>query len=384
MPDLPELDQRLNSFNPELRAAALDAAAAKLSSPNPEGYQEPPPPRGEGSQVFNLHCHSFFSYNGYGYSPSALAVIAGMYNWRAVGLVDFDVLDGVDEFLAATRKLNIRAVAGMETRVFIPELADVEINSPGEPGIAYHLGVGFLSTAVPEKERAFAAELRKKAADRTRTVVKRVNEFLPEIALDFDAVARRFTPNGNVTERHVCAAYREAAEKRFSESELVAYWTEKIGSFDPDPVKLEASIRSRLMKKGGPGYVTPTPESFPTLAEMNDFIRGCGAVPVPAWLNGLSAGESDPGALLDLHLRYGARGVTLIPDRNWRAADATKAARLTAALDRFVAAAEARALSLLAGTEMNAPGQLLADDFTVPALAKHLKTFIAGADAFTR
>ena len=174
MPDLPELDQRLNSFNPELRAAALDAAAAKLSSPNPEGYQEPPPPRGEGSQVFNLHCHSFFSYNGYGYSPSALAVIAGMYNWRAVGLVDFDVLDGVDEFLAATRKLNIRAVAGMETRVFIPELADVEINSPGEPGIAYHLGVGFLSTAVPEKERAFAAELRKKAADRTRTVVKRL------------------------------------------------------------------------------------------------------------------------------------------------------------------------------------------------------------------
>ena len=41
-------------------------------------------------------------------------------------------------------------------------------------------------------------------------------------------------------------------------------------------------------------------------------------------------------------------------------------------------------IPLLAGTEMNAPGQLIADDFTVPALLKHLDVFIAGADEFAK
>ena len=138
------------------------------------------------------------------------------------------------------------------------------------------------------------------------------------------------------------------------------------------------------MKRGGAGYVAPTPESFPTLEEMNKFIINCGAAPTLAWLNGLSAGEADPEALLELHVRYGAGAVTIIPDRNWRAADAEKGARLTAALDKFLAACAKFKLPVLAGTEMNAPGQLLADDFTVPALAKHYSQLAEGADAFSR
>ncbi|MBR2372691.1 MAG: hypothetical protein IKA87_00505, partial [Lentisphaeria bacterium] len=80
----------------------------------------------------------------------------------------------------------------------------------------------------------------------------------------------------------------------------------------------------------------------------------------------------------------GAGAVTIIPDRNWRAADAEKSAKLTAAMDKFLAACTKFKLPVLAGTEMNAPGQLLADDFTVPALAKHYSQLAAGADAFTR
>lgn len=359
-----EQDTRLNSFDlPERTKALRDFYLS--------------------SCTFNMHCHSFYSYNGYGYSPSKLIQLARQQNWRAVGLVDFDVLDGVDEFLSAAAFCGVRAVAGMETRVFIPELADVEINSPGEPGIAYHLGMGFNASEVPADRRNFAAMLRDKANHRTRQIVVAVNSLLTEISLDFDAVASRFTPAGNVTERHVCTAYRMQAEARFSGSELAAYWQSKIGSFDPDPVKLEALIRAKTMKKGGVGYQAPDPQSFPTLREMNDFILGCGARPVMAWLNGLSAGEGDPGRLLDLHRSYGAVAATLIPDRNWRAADPAKSARLTAELDRFIAAAQERGMPLLAGTEMNAPGQLLADDFSVPALRQHLECFIAGADAFT-
>ena len=359
------LDPALNSFDTAVRNAALKAALPGMTS-------------------FNMHCHSFYSYNGYGYSPSYLVALAKKLNWRAVGLVDFDVLDGVDEFLAAAKLYNVRAVAGMETRVFVKDLADAEINSPGEPGIAYHLGCGFKSSEVPAKAKAFAAELKNKANARTRSVVEAVNTVLTEIALDFDAVAKEYTPMGNVTERHVCTAYRTAAEKIMQGEKLAAYWQEKIGTFEADAVKLEGLIRSKLMKKGGVGYINPDPSSFPALEEMNQFILDCGAVPTVAWLNGLSKGESDPGKLLDMHLKYGAKAITLIPDRNWNFPDPEKRAKMAAELDRFIAAAVERDMPILAGTEMNAPGQKLADDFSVPELAKHLDIFIAGADALAR
>lgn len=358
------LDEKLNSFDPAVRKEAFEKAVAEMN-------------------LFNLHCHSFYSYNGYGYSPSYLVALAKEQNWRAVGLVDFDVLDGVDEFLTAAKQMGVRATAGMETRVFIPELAAVEINSPGEPGIAYHLGCGFGSSEVPEKAKAFANSLRAKANARTRNVVEAVNGFLSEIALDFDAVAKEFTPKGNVTERHVCQAYRMKAEKLLGAG-AGNYWQDKLGSFEADPVKLEALIRSKTMKKGGVGYMNPDPASFPTLEEMNKFILDCGAVPTVAWLNGLSGGEADPGRLLDLHMKYGARAITLIPDRNWNYADPAKRAKMAGELDRFIAAAQERDLPILAGTEMNAPGQKLVDDFSVPELAKHLNTFIAGADALAK
>lgn len=359
------IDKQLNSFDAATRKAALEMVRKDFCA-------------------FNMHCHSFYSYNGYGYSPSKLVALAKELNWRGIMLVDFDVLDGVDEFLAAARYLGVKAAAGMETRVFVPEFADKEINSPGEPGIAYHLGCGFTSSSVPESQKAFAARLREGAANRTRILVEKVNTLLKEIAIDYNSVAKELTPAGNVTERHVCCAYRVAAENKFSGAELAAYWQDKIGCFEENPVKMEALIRSKTMKSGGVGYVKADPESFPTLEEMNNFTKACGATPTIAWLNGLSAGENDVEALLDLHQKYGAGAVTLIPDRNWRAADESKSAKLVAELDRFVAACAARKLPLLAGTEMNAPGQLLNDDYTIAQLVKHLDIFCAGVDAFAK
>ena len=354
--------KNLNSFDPADRAKALAECASCFDS-------------------FNLHCHSFYSYNGYGYSPEMLVALAAFFRWRGVGLVDFDVLDGVDEFLAAAQKFDVNAVCGMETRVYCPELADAVISSPGEPGITYHLGFGFKSSQVPEAQRAFASELRRKACERTRGILERVNQVLPEIALDFDAVAKTFTPRGNVTERHLCAAYRAKAEERFADAgERAAFWTEKLGKVDADPVALEALIRSKTMKKGGVGYMEPKPENFPTLKEMNAFVAGCGAVPTLAWLNGLSDGEADPDALLDLHQSCGTKAATIIPDRNWRSSDPEKKAQLLAALDKFMKACAKRRIPVLAGTELNAPGQLLCDDYTIPELFPYREQLLAGCE----
>ena len=380
--DIKNLEARLNDFDPSVRKAALLEAEAAFENGTIEAAAV--------TSAHNMHCHSFFSYNGYGYSPSYVVYLAKKMGFYAVGLVDFDVLDGVDEFIEALNLLGVRGCCGMETRAFIPELADKEINSPGEPGVAYHLGCGFTSGKVPAEQQAFAEMLRRNANNRTRKVVELVNGYLAPAVIDFDAVAKRYTPFGNVTERHVCSAYRDAAAAAFPEkSDCARFWSEKLNIAEDEalklldnPVKLEGMIRSKTMKSGGVGYVKPSPESFPTLEDMNKFIIGCGAVPTLAWLNGLSAGENALDELIKLHKKYGTKAATLIPARNVAGSSPEKTAALQAELDRFVGACVENDLPMLAGTEMNAPGQLLVDDFDDPALNKHLAALLKGVDSF--
>ncbi len=377
--ELTALETELNSMNPQLRASALsqlnDLRLAKKVALQDSGDRH------------NLHCHTIYSYNGYNYSPGYIAWLSCKSGWFAAGIVDFDVLDAVDEFLKASKLLNIRATCGMETRAFIKELADKEINSPGEPGVAYHMGVGFISSEVPAAEAAFAASLKQTAAERTRHIVKLVNPFLAPASLDFEKDAAALTPCGNVTERHVCYAYRLKAEEVFPDKDARAkFWSEKLScsledaaKLVADPVKLEAQIRAKTMKKGGAGYVQANPQSFPALADMNNFVAACGAIPCIAWLNGDSPGEADPAALLDLHIQYGAAMLNIVPDRNWNFSDAAVRAKRIAELNKIIDAAIERNMPVIVGTEMNAPGLKLVDDFASEALAPHVKTFVDGA-----
>jgi hypothetical protein len=377
--EIENLESDLNSFDPELREKSLSKLRdfAKweniLSAPRELPY--------------NLHCHTFCSYNGYGYSPSYIAWLACQNLWFAAGIVDFDVLDGVDEFLNAAKKLNVRAACGLETRAYVADLAEDEINSPGEPGVAYHMGVGFTASKLPAEQQQFLDNLKAKAVARTRNIVKLVNTHLSPVELDFEQDAASLTPFGNVTERHACTAYREKAEKIFpNDDERAVYWAGKLSidlhvaaALVNNPVKLEGTIRSKTMKSGGVGYVKASPDSFPALQDMNDFTLACGAIPCIAWLDGMSSGEKDPDRLLDMHISHGAALLTIIPDRNWNFSDPAVKAAKTKCLDAVIAAAGKRDMPIIVGTEMNAPGQKLIDDFGCDALKKHNAAFVDGA-----
>ncbi|MCP3966452.1 MAG: hypothetical protein GY750_17785 [Lentisphaerae bacterium] len=343
--------------------------------------------QGEQVDSHNLHCHTFCSYNGYGFSPTYIAWLAAKKGWFAAGIVDFDVLDAVNEFLDAASRFNIRAVCGIETRVFVGDMAEDGINSPGEPGVAYHMGVGFANSDLPADQQVFLKNLKQKAAERTFGIVERVNTFLSPVKLNIEKDLLSLTPCGNATERHACTAYRKKAEQLITdEAERNAFWAKKLdiplenaSSIVSDPVKLEATIRSKTMKRGGVGYVQPDPKSFPALEEMNAFVAANGAIPTVAWLDGSSSGESDPGKLLDLHIAKGGALLNIIPDRNWNFSDQAVKAEKVACLNAIMEAAAQRDMPVVVGTEMNAPGQKLADDFETDALAPHTAEFVKGA-----
>lgn len=377
--NIAELEESLKSFDLSKRAAALGQLSKMLSSGEVAA-------KSTGATV-NLHCHTFFSYNGYGMSPASVAWWMRREGIFAAGLVDFDVLDGVEEFLKGCAALGLRGMAGMETRVSIPELLDKVINSPGEPGISYHVGFGFASATVPTSHASFLRRLREGAAARTKSIVDKVNAFLSPAVLDYEKDLLTLTPAGNATERHVCAAYDAKARKLFTDkAELARFWSSKLGidvavaeKLCADPVKLQGEIRSKTMKAGGPGYVLPKPESFPPLKEMNEFILACGAIPLITWLNGESAGENDVDRLFDIHEKHGAVAANIIPDRNHNFKDPEVRQKKVHELNRFIKACKDRDLPIFVGTEMNAPGLKMVDDFDSDALKPHMKDFIDAA-----
>ena len=301
-----------------------------------------------------------------------------------MALVDFDVLDGVDEFLEACALLGLRAGAGMETRVFVPEFAEDEINSPGEPGVAYQIGVGFVSST--PRDAALLDTLKRIAQQRTRSVLEKVNTLLAEIALDYEADVLPLTPRANPTERHLCAAYDAKARERFGDrTALVAYWAGKLGldrnaaeKALESPPTFQGVLRAKTMKAGGVGYIQAKGEDFPALIEVNRFVLANGAIPTFAFLDGTSPGEQRMDDLLDVMIDSGVAAVNIIPDRNWNIADADVKATKLKNLDDFIRRAQARHLPIIVGTEMNAHGQRFVDDFDAPELKPYYQAFAEG------
>ena len=167
--------------------------------------------------------------------------------------------------------------------------------------------------------------MRRGAAERNREMVARINAHLDPVKIDYDRDVLPLTPAGNATERHILVAYDVAARARYPERErLVAFWAGKLGV---EPAKVAPTlgdaprpnelVRSRLMKRGGVGYVQPGAESFPPLQKVNEAIIACGAVPLAAYLDGASDGEQRLAELLELQIRQGVAGINIVPDRNW-------------------------------------------------------------------
>lgn len=367
-----QLEQALNHFDPVVRRTALKQLL--------ENHPEPPVWRG----VANMHCHTFFSFNAYGYSPTGLAWLARREGIDLMGIVDFDVLDAVSEFLDACDQVGVRGSAGIETRVYAPEFAQREINSPGEPGVLYHMAIGFTETDVPPPAQAIIDELRGQAAARNRALVARVNAYLHPVVIDYDADVLPLTPAGNATERHIVVAYIQAAKRMLGQT--TAFWAERlcmdaaaVEKAMQDNASFQNLVRSKLMKRGGPGYVQPDAGDFPRVERLHELAQHCRALPCAAWLDGLSEGEQAMEELLTLLVSKGVVALNIVPERNWNLPDPDLAALKRQKLYEVVELAKQFDLPLNVGTEMNSFGQPIVDNFDAPALAPVRDAFLDGA-----
>jgi len=338
----------------------------------------------------NLHLHTFHSYNYNNWSPSRVIFEGWRTGLEYVGTVDFDTLAGLEETLHAGRLLGMRATGGFESRVFIPEMKEIVVNSPKEPGIYYLCGKGFRKNPDERSEAGrFFLSMRETAQRRNRQVVDRLNSFLKEVAVDYGKDILPLTPSGNPTERHMMEAYLKKSEEILGEG-IDRFWADILGLTEEDAgsrrngniADFRELMRKKLIKHGGPGYVPPERKNFPLLDETVRMIESAGGVPTGTWLDGTSPGEENPGDLVDFLRSKGIRAVTVIPDRNCNVSDREEKEKKVGNLDRFIRTCKRSKMPVVCGTEMNKDGQPFVDDFTNPAIARHLSFFLSSASVF--
>ncbi|MBN2301773.1 MAG: hypothetical protein JXN60_04575 [Lentisphaerae bacterium] len=377
MKSLEQLVSDLNSFDPLVRKNALRLLADSRAAAFPvEGVN------------LNMHFHSFFSYNAKSYSPSRIVWEAKNVGLFAAGLCDFDVLDGLEEFLDAGRMLELRVAVALETRVYLEEYADVEISSPGEPGVTYIMGAGFARELVGgSKQAAGLADYKIRAGQRNKALIDRINARLPTIALDYEKDVLPLTPAGGATERHIVTAYiNKARTVAKNAEEFISLWSSVLGENSTNMEKLmanqpafEEAVRKKLAKRGGLGYIQPSIGAFPPAQDFIDWVLSCDAIPMITWLDGTSDGEKDGCAMLECMRDKGAAALNIIPDRNWNVSDPKEAARKVSLLDDIVTTAESMDLPINIGTEMNKQGLPFVDSLTCKALQPYRDTFTRGA-----
>lgn len=368
-----DLEQQLNNFDIDERKAAL----VELSQLAQNDKIRLPKPKPE----VNLHFHTFFSYNAKNWSPSRIAWEAKKYGLEVAGIVDFDVLEGMPEFLEAGELLGLKTVAGLESRVYVSEYSDKVINSPNEPGILYFMGHGCIRRGVDDRLYILARK-------RNIEVMQRINAYLGDVSLDYDRDVLPLTPSGNATERHLLLAYDRKAIEVHGEN-TAKFWADVLDMPEPKVKELMSNtpvfhekLRSKLIKFGGVGYVQPESGSFPSLELVIEMIKSIGAIPTTTWLDGTSEGEADMMANLEFMTRKGVISLNIIPDRNWNIKDPKEKSVKLAKLREVIEAARYFDLPLSIGTEMNKAGQPFVDDFSAPELADYVNDFVRGAQFF--
>jgi hypothetical protein len=226
--------------------------------------------------------------------------------------------------------------------------------------------------------------MRQRAEQRNRAMLDRINAYLSPLVIDYDRDVLSLTPAGNATERHMLLAYIRAAKHRYVDP--IPFWAEKlklpveqVAAQIEDFPRFQNTVRAKLMKLGGVGYIQPGPDTFPTVEEVNQLVVACGALPCATWLDGLSAGEQAIEELLSLLIAKGVVALNIIPDRNWNVPDPEMRRVKVQNLYQVVELAQQLDLPLNVGTEMNAYGQKRVDDFEAPELVPVRQAFLDGA-----
>ena len=279
----------------------------------------------------NGHIHTPYSFSAFD-SIDQVFQLAGAENVKAVGINDFIVTDGYDEFNKHAVKNRIFPLFNIEFMGLIREMQEkgVRINDPSNPGRIYFSGKG-LRYPVSNDGQAVALlnEIKRESNAQTASMTEKLNRYLQDInapfALNYDEIKSGLAED-LVRERHLAKALRIKIFDAFNEDAgrqdfLTRLYNGQSSGHLSNISALENEIRSKLLKKGGVAYVEEDDKAFPVLEKIIQAILELGGIPCyPVLLDDAKGNYTEFEQDFDqLHSELSARNVfavELIPGRN--------------------------------------------------------------------
>lgn len=310
----------------------------------------------------NTHIHTPYSFSAFDSIDQAIKQ-AKEECICALGISDFNTVDGFREFSTTCEQKNIYPLFNIE---FITLCKDdrkkkLRWNDPSNPGIMYFCGKA-LSNPVPlgKDSKNLLAALWKGSQDHVWQVILSLNEHLDEVGLpirlDYCSIRSEFAKN-TVGEQHVAKALYVAFVMKWQNHNAL------LNSFrslfrDPtfsndlfDAVVMQHEIRDRLMKPGKAAYIEGNAAQLLTLDTIKSLIIEAGGIPCYPVLAddaiGLTEYEQDVDKLADRLHDMDIHAVEFIPQHT-----------TLGHLKRYVVRLHERGFNVTLGTEHNTPAML--------------------------
>ncbi len=238
----------------------------------------------------NAHIHSPYSFSAFVDLKQAFE-LAEKERVRVLGINDFCVTDGYDEFYKYSLKTKIFPLFNIE---FIALSTDfqkrgIRVNDPNNPGRIYFSGKGLdYPCILSDKHIAMIEASIHESQIQIEVMVDKTNQWLKEIEtgfqLDFNEIKKKHAKN-LVRERHIAKALRVMIYEKYISNEdrksylkRFFYGNELISKLD-DYASVENEIRNRILKAGGKAFVEENEKAFLDLNSVTDIIINAGGIP---------------------------------------------------------------------------------------------------------
>jgi len=281
--------------------------------------------------LVNTHIHTPHSFSAFESTEQA-ANLAREEGLRALGISDFNTVEGYKEFAQACSRNDIHPLFGIEfIALSLKDKAEGRRwNDPKNPGAMYFCGKALSHpVSFSEESSQTLSRLWEGTQEHIRGMIEKLNEALAErgFELEFsyegirDAYARK-----TVRERHIALALYKSIET------ISANTTDRVGAYrklfdDPNLMRLpddspamQNEIRSRLFKAGRPAYVEEDESAFLPFETVRDIILDGEGIPCYPVLaddsTELNEHENDVVELADTLSKMNVHAVEFIPLRN--------------------------------------------------------------------
>jgi hypothetical protein len=280
----------------------------------------------------NNHIHTPYSFSAFRSVQEAVD-LAKKEGIGILGINDFYVTDGYEEFIAMCRSRGLFPLLNIELIGISREdqEAGLRVNDPGNPGRTYISGKGLAFPSIlPAEQKKKLEGVVRESNRQIEKMVDLLNRWLEYqrtgISLSVDEIFRDYAVN-LLRERHVAKALRLKLEGAAPDPPEFARLLEQVYGGRPsekqmdDKAGIEDELRARLLKSGAPAFVPEDERAFLSLDEITGIIRDAGGIPTyPMLLDGtrgaMTGFEEDRVQLLHVLRERGFTSVELIPLRN--------------------------------------------------------------------